>query len=165
MDFYDSFLWPAMELIGLDNLWGEIIVRRFQLVYYDWPIALFFLASTAASVRYFRRRKRADETEPAKMVGRRGKVFLCVYVVLGGTVFFNAPVLTHAMFRWTTVDYMRSVAWSLGVAALPCLVLYGLKVIRKFQAAKQWRAFLTLIPIVHTVMALFYVMGPLTAIE
>ena len=150
-----------MKLIGLDNLIGEIVVRKFHLVYYHWSIALLIFTSAAVSIRVLARCKTPLTSESNKLL----EVLLCIYMLLGVLVFFNAPILTHLMFDWIWADYMRSAGWSLGVAALPCVALYSILVCRRPELRMQWPIFLSLVPIVHSFMALLYIINPLVLVE
>lgn len=84
-------------------------------------------------------------------------VFAGLYVVIIGGLFFNIPVLTHAQFRWGALRCLGSVAWSLGLASPPAVVLYLASRLSRRSDAASGRVCLLMTAVFHTAMAAVYI--------
>lgn len=154
MWFEDSFLWPIMIRIGRDDVWGEILVRKFHHVYYDWYFFLFMILATGWGIAFL-----SKKSPVALQTTWKQDVMLALYIVMGGLLFFNTPFLTHSMLAWGVRQYIQSVVWSLLIAGLPAALIYA------GAAQKQRLSLLALIPVIHSLLALIYIANPICAIE
>ncbi len=160
MSYTKTAFWPFLEYLGLDNLTGEILARKLQLVYVDWPGILVFVVLLVASIRSLASRR----NRPSKPLSVREWMSLTLCAVIGGVIFFSTPFLSHAMAGWPLHLYFVSMLWSLAVAVAPVALLYFQR--HKKEERKQYRVyFLALVPLMHSAMAVVYLLNPLTAFQ
>ena len=93
------------------------------------------------------------------------KLFVICYVILGGLIFFNSPILTHGMFDWTFQQRLFSMIWSLLVALFPVAIIYFNLLRTRKQINNLGFGLLSLFLFIHTIMTCIYVMNPIIAVE
>jgi len=85
-----------------------------------------------------------------------GLVLAGLYVAVVGALFFNMPALPHAQSHWGALQYATTMAWSLGLAAIPAAALYHVTRSSGSPEPPVRSAALLMIPVLHTSMTAFY---------
>ena len=143
------------------GLHGEIVVRKLQLVYGHWAVGLLILAGLGYALRTWH----ADIRGFYSRQGALSKAVAVLCVVVLGLVFFNHPMLTHAMFNWGLWQRVCTAAWSLLIALLPTVCL-ALPARKEYENKVRWfRGTVGLFLVLHTIMTACYVVSPLVAVE
>jgi hypothetical protein len=151
------FLWNEP---GIWDCLGEIITRKFHLVYLHWIIALLFvLVSAILCIRAWRSTIGFLGTLPLPI-----KIFYMFYIFIVGLTLFNFPILTNSMLRWGALEHMKSMFWSLILAFIPVACTAIWINISKRNNIKPIDYILVYF-ITHTLMAFLYIFLGITFIE
>jgi hypothetical protein len=156
----DSF-WRGVEWSGRHNLAGGIMNRKLELVYAHWSVLLVFFAVTVLAVAVLIRRS----SELRRIVPPWVAVCILLYCLIVGLFFFNKMSFTHAMLQWRWHMFVWSMLRSLVLAAIPVWLLYVAGTVHPEIAKVPGRLYLALIPILHSLMVVLYVLNPYCAIE
>ena len=161
MPYYDPlfvFFGKLLEPLGCPH---GTTARKLQLVYVHWTVWVAFLG--VGWLVY--RRAAKDPSFPKSVFPKPALIFMSVYCLIAGVLFFNRIGLTHYMFFWPIRLRLQSMLWSIFVVAAPTTLIYLIVSVRRHDFRSHLASSVCLFLVFHAATTLIYVLCPFVAIE